>query len=414
MKEAIKPFKKPLIALGILFVVYATATKIFPIINDIRAQKTPIVSIEASNEESYRQNAKIKKSDFKVYAIHESGAKSRVDADQFEISKEKPAKTGKITKVTVTMDQFSCEVKVKNDRKKLVSFSCGSPVLSDVQAVVYSNGELCFEGKGDILIFDEYPWKNYDGSRDNPITSLSFEKGVTPKNLDRFFSGISTLEYVKSIPESVESMEETFYGTSLTKAPDVSKCTKLLNMKKTYANCTMLTEIPPIPSSVKNTESMCENCTELQTVPDMQNAESLLNSDKMFMSCKKLTNAEVAPNVRTMNSMYQYCINLKEMPVIPDGVTEMDNAFSDDLSLCVLTNIPENVTTAQGCFKNCGKAEGTLVINATPENYSNFFQGAAVATTVDLQGSSPLLNAIANTAEDKATVNGNAPAKDAD
>lgn len=127
MKEAIKPFKKPLIALGILFVVYATATKIFPIINDIRAQKTPIVSIEASNEESYRQNAKIKKSDFKVYAIHESGAKSRVDADQFEISKEKPAKTGKITKVTVTMDQFSCEVKVKNDRKKLVSFSCGSP-----------------------------------------------------------------------------------------------------------------------------------------------------------------------------------------------------------------------------------------------------------------------------------------------
>ena len=414
VKEAMKPFKKPLIAAIILFLVYILAAKVIPLVNDIRAQKTPIVSIEAYNEEVYHQNTRIKKSDFKVYAIHETGAKSRVDTDQFEISTDKPKQTGKITKVTVTMDRFTCEVKVKNDRKKLASFACGSPELSDVHAVVYSNGELCFEGKGDILIFDEYPWKSYDGSRDNPITSVSFEKEVTPKNLDRFFYGISSMQYVESIPESVESMEETFYGTALTEAPDVTQCKKLLNMKKTYANCGMLTEIPAIPPSVKNTESMCENCAELQKVPDMQNAESLSNTDKMFMSCKKLTKAEVAPNVKTMNSMYQYCINLKEMPVIPESVIEMDNAFSDDLSLCRLTNVPANVTTAQSCFKNCGKAEGVLVVDATLDNYSNFLQGAAIATTVDLQGSSPLLNALANTAEDNVTVHGKAPAKDAD
>lgn len=414
-----RPFKKPLIVLVILFSIYIIAAKVLPIVNDIHAQKTPVVSIEAVNEKTYRQNSRIKESDFKVFAIHESGAKNRLDNNQFELSTNKPNPTGKTTKVKITtctlsMDVFSCEVTVKNDRKKLASFACGSPNLSDVKAVLYSNGELCFEGKGDILIFDEYPWKNYDGSRDNPITSVSFEKEVTPKNLDRFFYGISSIQYVKSIPESVESMEETFYGTALTEAPDVTQCKKLLNMKKTYANCSMLTEIPAIPSSVKNTESMCENCAELQTVPDMQNAENLSNTDKMFMSCKKLTKAEVAPNVKTMNSMYQYCINLKEMPVIPESVVEMDNAFSDDLSLCRLTNVPANVTTAQSCFKNCGKAEGVLIVDATLDNYSNFLQGAAIATTVDLQGSSPLLNALANTAEDNVTVNGNAPTKDAD
>lgn len=263
VKEAMKPFKKPLIAAIILFLVYILVAKVIPLVNDIRAQKTPIVSIEASNEEVYHQNTRIKKSDFKVYAIHETGAKSRVDTDQFEISTDKPKQTGKITKVTVTMDRFTCEVKVKNDRKKLASFACGSPELSDVHAVVYSNGELCFEGKGDILIFDEYPWKSYDGSRDNPITSVSFEKEVTPKNLDRFFYGISSMQYVESIPESVESMEEEEL-LNICKEVGVNATFGVTNVKTYRRECKQMGFVDSSLDDIA--ESMGEIFTKAETV----------------------------------------------------------------------------------------------------------------------------------------------------
>ena len=90
----------------------------------------------------------------------------------------------------------------------------------------------------------------------------------------------------------------------------------------------------------------------------------------------------------------------------------MDNAFSDDVSLTNLTNIPESVETVNSCFNNCTKISGVLLINGNPSNYSSFFRGAATATKLDLQGSSKMLDILASTADnDNITVNGKAPDK---
>ena len=80
-----------------------------------------------------------------------------------------------------------------------------------------------------------------------------------------------------------------------------------------------------------------------------------------------------------------------------------------------LTIIPKNVEDVTGCLRGCSKIEGMLWIDANPKNYSSFLGDAAVATKVDLQGNSKMLNVLANTSDenDNITVDGKIPDRDA-
>lgn len=416
-KELWTTFKKPILMIGAILIVFFLAKGVLPFIANQTANKTPIAEISAKNEKEYSKTQEIKKSDFTVKAKHESGKTSTLSNDDFELSKTSIDKTGSSTDLVITLKKnkdISCKVKVKNKRKPIVSFECGNPKLSDVKAILYSNGELCFEGKGDVLIYDEgdFPWMDYEGEDDYPIEAVTFEDTVTPTSLDYFFSKIETLRYVKNIPSSVESMENTFSETALTKAPDVSNCVNLLNMSGTYSECESLKYVPALPSTVRNIDSICEDCISLEKAPDVTNATDVISAKKSFKNCKKLIEGNVPSSVQDMSEMYSSCINLKSMPEIPNTVKIMDNAFSDDVSLTNLTNIPESVESANSCFNNCTKISGILLINGNPSDYNSFFRGAATATKVDLQGSSKMLDILASTADnDNITVNGKAPDK---
>ena len=234
--KAIEPFKKAIVLLIVLFIGYIIVGKAVPAISTAKANKSPIERIEATNDKVYKQGNHIKEADFQVTAIHESGDKSKLSEDDIILSTDKPAMTGKVTKVVVSLKDkksISTEVKVKNDREKVTEFECGSPKIKNVKAILYSNGELCFEGTGDILEYDAsyFPWMDYEQNDDYPITAISFEEGVTPTSLDNAFEGIDTLEYVKNIPDSVESMSSTFEDAkALTHISDLSACTNLRNM----------------------------------------------------------------------------------------------------------------------------------------------------------------------------------------
>ena len=410
MRDKLRPYKKPIILVVILLLIYLILGKLLPSLSNAQAAKSPIVGIEATNKHEYRQDQKIKASDFDVKAIHENGKKT--DLDEFELSTTTPERVGKTTSVTISLKknkEIKCTIKVKNERKKLVSYECGNPNISDVEAVIYSNGEMCFEGEGDILIFDDFPWADEDD--DAPVKSISFEKTVTPKSLDGFFKGMEGIEYIHNIPVSVESMEETFSKTSITVAPDVSACTKLVNMKGTYKECELLEEVPKLPASVKTTVSMCEECPELRVSSDASEAASLLNMDSMYADCQKITSVSLAPNVKTINETCKNCINLKKMPEIPESTLEMNGTFAGAVSLTDMTTIPANVYDVSSCFQDCKNLKGILNISANPINYSSFLKGIATATPVDLQGSSIILDVLANTADHNinVTVNGNAP-----
>lgn len=419
--KAIEPFKKAIVLLIVLFIGYIIVGKVVPAISTAKANKSPIERIEATNDKVYKQGNHIKEADFQVTAIHKSGDKSKLSEDDIILSTDKPAMTGKATKVVVSLKNkksISTEVKVKNDREKVTEFECGSPKIKNVKAILYSNGELCFEGTGDILEYDAsyFPWMDYEQNDDYPITAISFEEGVTPTSLDNAFKGIDTLEYVKNIPDSVESMSSTFEDDkALTHVSDLSACANLRNMTRTYAGCVALTKIPEMPASVVNAQEMCQGCTELQNTPDATHAENLTNASGMYQDCKKLTNVSMPPNVQNIDKMLSSCINLKAMPEIPETVKSMSASFEGDSALKTLTIIPKNVEDVTGCLRGCSKIEGMLWIDANPKNYSAFLGDAAVATKVDLQGNSKMLNVLANTSDenDNITVDGKIPDRDA-
>lgn len=417
MKELLRTFKKPLLVLGVIIVVFFVLNTIIPTVRNINAEKSPIVKIQAENNREYRQGDTISARDFEVEAVHENGQTTPIDSDDIEISRKKPNKTGKTTTVEIVLKSdksLTTTVKIKNQREKIVSFECGFPDVKDVKAILYSNGELCFEGEGDVLQYKDgsYPWKNYEGKNENPIISISFHEGVKPKYLDNYFSEIATLEYVENIPSSVVSLNKTFKNcTALTDVPDISNCSKLLDMTGTFMGCKELKNVSEIPKSVRNIDSMCQGCTLLQVVPDLSKAVGVITSKNAFADCSTLTNAEIAPKTENMEGMFQNCINLKKMPEIPETVLNINSAFDNNTSLSKLTFIPASVSLMENTFYNCSKLEGELIIDANPIKYNGVFNGAAIATKLNITGSSNVLNALALTAGEtnNITVNGNKP-----
>lgn len=411
----IRPIKWLVLVLFLLLIFYLGTAIILPAYTQISAEASPIVKLEATNNSEYKRSDTIKAEDFTVTAIHKNGKKSKVDTGNITLSRKKIRRIGKATTVTVSLKNdkaIKCDVNVKNHRDPLIRFNCGATDLKAVKAVLYDNGELCFEGKGDVLQFNDFPWlDDYEGKDDHPIESVTFENGVTPSVMDNWFSGLDTLTYVGKLPSSVESISGTFSDcTSLTKGADWSECSKLLNTSETYKGCSSLTKLPELPSSVRIADSMCEDCSELLKAVDLSKAENLESGVSAFAGCVKLTLATMSPKIKNIDGMYQNCINLKESPVIPNTTVSMNNTFSGDISLTKLSTVPSSVKNMNSSFAGCKRIEGSIVIDATPDDYSSCFSEAAIATKVNITGISKNLNLIAGTAESgNILVNGKTP-----
>lgn len=403
--EKVKPFRLPLCIIAGLLIVYIIIGVIIPGINESNAKKTPIVSISGTNKNVYNIDDEISAEDFVVKAKHENGKTSTIDSDDFTISTKSVYPVGNVTTVKIKLKdnpEMCCDVNVKSEREKIMGFQCGYPDVKSVIAVLYSNGELCFEGEGDTLVFDEgeYPWLDYEESDRVPIRAVSFQESVKPTNMNYWFSGLETLTFVSSIPDSVKTMVRTFEEcVSMETMADMSKCSVLLNMTETYKDCTLLKNTAPIPGSVTTAVATFEGCVELQTTPDMSNAINLHNASGMYRGCKKLTGILMAPDVKDLSDMFRDCINLKDMPQIPEYAENMNGTFYGDVSLINLTSIPAKVSDTSNCFEGCEMITGNLVINANPEFFSNMFSDSALATKINLTGTSQLLDAFANTSD---------------
>lgn len=401
--KSLKPLKLPLIIVGVVFGLLITSIYIVPIIQKMTYSKEPIVAIKAENNKVYKKTSTIKKSDFVVYVKHKDGKTNKIDSNQFNISTEKIAPVGKTTNVTVSLKDnkdITYIAKVKNDRQKIVGFQCGYPDVTKVEAILYSNGELSFEGEGDILTFDRgyFPWLQYEEEKDFPVTAITFGDKITPTNMNYWFEDMQTVTYVGTIPNNVKTMISTFSGCiNLETMADTSNCTQLLDMTATYSDCTSLQNTVSIPASVTLCKATFSGCTSLQKAPDMSQAVSLDDATEMFGDCKKLVSIELSPNVKNLSSTFSGCINLQNMPIISESVENMNSTFYGDISLTNLTNVPINVTNVASCFSGCELAEGNLTINTSTDDYGAMFDGATLATTLNLTGESGKLNEYALT-----------------
>lgn len=419
VKDIWGTFKKPIILLAVFGVIILIVCKIVPAVREHAAEKSPVTKITAENSKIYTQTDVIEAEDFDVVAIHENGAETKIPSNDIKLSKTTPDPTGNTTSIKVSAEGKSCTVNVKNERNKIVTFECGNPDVSAVRAVLYSNGELSFEGEGDILAFsnEDFPWKSYDVEDDYPVRSVTFEGTVTPTSMDGYFTDLETLSYVKSIPKTVESMVHTFSGcTSLTSVPDLTGCEHLYDLTESFQDCIALENTSAIPSSVKNMTGTFSGCTSLQTGADMKEAYGVDNADYLYADCIVLNDAKLPPSVRSIESAFENCINLKSMPEIPETVDYMPSCFAGDISMTNLGVIPAGVLDIGNAFDGCTKIRGVLTVNCNPESYSGFLNNTASATSLDLQGDSLVLDVLAATSEENEniTVNGKTPQWEAD
>lgn len=411
--EQVSVFKKQIIAIIVLIMAAMIIKTTLPIVMEARANQTPIVSISAENSTVYNVSSELDPSDFSVKATHEDGKVSTLDSSEFSLSRASLKPVGDTTEVTIYLENdknITCDVEVKVKREKILGFQVGYPNQEDVIAVLYSNGELCFEGKGDVMIFEDgkYPWLDFEGSDENPILSVSFEDTVAPTNMDYWFSGSETLTYVSPLPASVKSLVETFKNCiALKKTADWSGCTNLLNINYAYSGCSGLTDTFPVPTAVKTARSAFEDCICLETTADMSNATELQSAISMYAGCQNLHTVVMCPSPVYIDSMFQDCINLKKMPTIPVTVKTMSKTFSGDTSLIEMTSIPVSVEEMSYCLENCPYLEGDITIDCNASDFSGMFNGSAVATNINLIGKSKVLDVYAGTADyGNATVNG--------
>ena len=106
--------------------------------------------------------------------------------------------------------------------------------------------------------------------------------------------------------------------------------------------------------------------------------------------------------VKNLFALYYNCGELETVPVIPSGVTKVNNMFeaSNLISLPLDFAIPSGVTSANKVFYNCTNITGTLEINSTTTNYVDMFSGTTqpiILTTTSSEVTREYLEALAAT-----------------
>ena len=210
---------------------------------------------------------------------------------------------------------------------------------------------------------------------------------TTPSYKGRIIEGKIEGEIPKYIKKSnddkfypVVSLSLTFAYTNIIYAPEIPDTVE--SMSETFLNCKMLSKAPVIPSNVTNMYGTFSGCTNLYEAPVIPNS---------------VTNMEM-----TFNS----CTNLREAPAIPSGVTDMTYTFANCTNLTKAPVIPNNVTYMSNTFNDCSNLTGTLEINANPNSIYGCLTGASTTDNANLvlTGSSTMLQSLLNTADENSHI----------
>lgn len=296
---------------------------------------------------------------------------------------------------------FSSKNKTVSKQEKIVeSFECGFPNKNEVKAVIYSNGDLKFEGKGDVQQYahGEHPWQ----SSKNKITSVSFGEKITPVNMDYWFENMKDLKYIGKLPSSVQSVVGMCANCPEIEAgADWKECTQLNDISKVYFNCKKINEIPSIPENVINATYAFAGCANLEQTPDMEKADKLVNGIGMYSGCIELKQSSSAPNLELMDRMYESCEKLEEMPELSDKVLSLGQAFMNCINMTKASPIPKSAENITECFLGCSALKDTLTINSNPKEYVDFLKDAATKNKLKIDGASTIKDELKKTSNNK-------------
>lgn len=365
-----------LILVGVVFLVLPKFRK------EAAPEKPETIKVEAA-EKSYAAGSRLSEKNFRVYGI--SGKKKQLlDADTYSVSPTKVPAHGHSVTVEVSSKAYpdiKAEITVLIDRDESVRYKIGRENPDDVEAILYSNGDLEISGKGSVRNFksDSAPWKKDSVKR---LTWIDPEAEV--ESMDYWFTGNDEyLETLCRIPDTVRSMVETFKNaTAMTSMPDMSGAVRLEDITSCAEGCTALEKAMELPGNIKQAKKAFYGDTALIEGADTTACMQLENMDSMYYGCVALASVQIPDSAKELSNICNGCVNLKEVH-IPSSAQKMNSSFFGCTALESITGeIPSSCTDSGNLFSGCKFLSGTLTVSCTSKTtLSSSFSDAATAGT---------------------------------
>ena len=312
-----------LILVGVVFLVLPKFRK------EAAPEKPETIKVEAA-EKSYAAGSRLSEKNFRVYGI--SGKKKQLlDADTYSVSPAKVPAHGHSVTVEVSSKAYpdiKAEITVLIDRDESVRYKIGRENPDDVEAILYSNGDLEIAGKGSVRNFNSNsaPWKKYPVQR---LTWIDPEAEV--ESMDYWFTGNDEyLETLCRIPDTVRSMVETFKNaTAMTSMPDMSGAVRLEDITSCAEGCIALEKAMELPGNIKQAKKAFYGDTALIEGADTTACMQLENMDSMYYGCVALASVQIPDSAKELSNICNGCVNLKEVhqklqkaKKVADSITE--------------------------------------------------------------------------------------------
>ena len=365
-----------LILVGVVFLVLPKFRK------EAAPEKPETIKVEAA-EKSYAAGSRISEKNFRVYGI--SGKKKQLlDADTYSVSPAKVPAHGHSVTVEVSSKAYpdiKAEITVLIDRDESVRYKIGRENPDDVEAILYSNGDLEITGKGSVRNFksDSAPWKKDSVKR---LTWIDPEAEV--ESMDYWFTGNDEyLETLCRIPDTVRSIVETFKNaTAMTSMPDMSGAVRLEDITSCAEGCIALEKAMELPGNIKQAKKAFYGDTALIEGADTTACMQLENMDSMYYGCVALASVQIPDSAKELSNICNGCVNLKEVH-IPSSAQKMNSSFFGCTALESITGeIPSSCTDSGNLFSGCKFLSGTLTVSCTSKTtLSSSFSDAATAGT---------------------------------
>lgn len=184
------------------------------------------------------------------------------------------------------------------------------------------------------------------------------------------------------------------------------------NGNNAFRNCSNLTSISGINSSISNIVYFCYNCQKLNNVQKLV-LPNCTNISFMFYNCKALTSAEIhapnathlgdiftgcwfnltnvildAPKATYMYGTFTQCYKLTNFPSIPNSVTNMKQTYSSCNSMVIPPILPPSVNDLTRTFSHCSNMKYAPTIpNSVVSLPETFIHCSSITTTPIFPGS---------------------------
>src|SRR5574344_985831 len=139
---------------------------------------------------------------------------------------------------------------------------------------------------------------------------------------------------------------------------DFSTSKFINNSIELFSNCTKLSGMCKLPSSITNAYMMFYGCIKIRNI-DTSSFKNIVYANNMFDKCKNITNIDTSAFIKVTKAQYMFtgCTNLITINTSAfKNITDSSFMFEDCTKLASIdTSAFTNVTDASGMFSNCTK-----------------------------------------------------------